>query len=156
MAEVRASRSKPIELQIPGFAAHRQPAEQVPQPSMLAKSRLTQLLAEVAHDIRSPIAVAQQLLHSLSQRVTRGERLADAESELLNQASLRLTQAHQWAEGILLERSLEHGQPVNVRRRFYPAQWRPGNRTVVTIAGGPASRAASMEWLGSIVAAVIS
>jgi signal transduction histidine kinase len=125
-AEGRANLSPPMELQIPSLVASSQASEKVQPLSTQAKSRLTQLLAEVAHDIRSPIAVAQQILHSLSQRVTAGERLDDAECELLNQANLRLTQAHQWTEGILLERSLEHGQPVNVRRRFYPAQWRLG------------------------------
>ncbi len=146
MAEAAAKRSEPIELQIPAVVANSQSAEKILQPSRLAKSRLTELIAEVAHDIRSPIAVAQQLLHSLSQRVTRGERLADAESELLNQASLRLTQAHQWAEGILLERSLEHGQPVNVRRRFYPAQWRLGIEPLLQSLA--VQRRVQLQWNG--------
>ncbi|MEZ6078699.1 MAG: hypothetical protein R3C56_24400 [Pirellulaceae bacterium] len=84
---------------------------------------MSQMLVEAAHDIRSPIAVAQQILSTVSQRVRRDGQMTKAETELLDEAQLRLTQANRWAEGILVEQSLVHGQPVNVRRRFYPLQW---------------------------------
>ncbi|MCA9160701.1 MAG: hypothetical protein KDA72_20360, partial [Planctomycetales bacterium] len=90
------------------------------------QAHLSQMLAEAAHDIRSPIAVAQQILSTLSQRVRRDGQMTKAETELLDEAQVRLTQANRWAEGILVEQSLAHGQPVNVRRRFYPIQWLRG------------------------------
>lgn len=110
------------------------------------QDQLRELLAEAAHDIRSPIAVAQQILALLWQRVQAGEKLTDSECELLRQANLRLTQANQWAEGILLDRRLEHGHPINVRRRFYPHQWlteiQPLLRTLAD------QRQVQVEWRG--------
>ncbi|MCC7335099.1 MAG: HAMP domain-containing histidine kinase [Pirellulaceae bacterium] len=112
---------------------HTQPASDRPgsfttaSDSLAAEhAHLSQMLAEAAHDIRSPIAVAQQILSTVSQRVRRDGQMTKAETELLDEAQLRLTQANRWAEGILVEQSLVHGQPVNVRRRFYPLQWLRG------------------------------
>lgn len=94
----------------------------VTQPTV-AHANLNHMLAEVAHDIRSPIAVAQQIISSLSQRAQPFSQWTSEQTELLHEAQLRLTQANRWAEGILVQHSLDHGQPVSVRRRFYPQQW---------------------------------
>ncbi len=86
-------------------------------------ARLNKMLVEAAHDIRSPIAVAQQILSTLAGRIQRSGQLLSDECELLEEANVRLTQANRWAEGILVEQGLQHGLPVNIRRRFYPHQW---------------------------------
>ena len=108
------------------------PQPAVPQPAVtqpavtqpaVAHANLNHMLAEVAHDIRSPIAVAQQIISSLSQRAQPLSQWTSEQTELLHEAQLRLTQANRWAEGILVQHSLDHGQPVSVRRRFYPQQW---------------------------------
>ncbi len=135
-----------VNLQSPNSTNSNQTAAIPREHNPLGQARLNQLLAEAAHDIRSPIAVAQQILHALSSRVRDGANLTGVEGELLSQASLRLTQAHQWAEGILLERSLEHGQPVNVRRRFYPQQWRTGIEPLLHSLA--AQRHVQLHWNG--------
>lgn len=91
--------------------------------SAVAHDNLKNMLAEVAHDVRAPIAVAQQIISTLSQRSQHLGQWTSEQTELLHEAQLRLTQANRWAEGILVQRGLDHGQPVNIRRRFYPQQW---------------------------------
>ncbi len=108
------------------FGWHRSLHDSPPSHSAQSASgtaTLNHLLAEVAHDIRTPIAVAQQIISLLEQGAHQAVRWTTEQSELLREAQLRLTQANRWAEGILLQHSLAHGQPVNVRRRFYPQQW---------------------------------
>ncbi len=85
--------------------------------------KLNGMLAEVAHDIRSPIAVAQQIISSVVQQAAAAGQWSAEHKELLHEAQLRLAQANRWAEGILVQHSLDHGQPVSIRRRFYPQQW---------------------------------
>ncbi len=110
------------------------------------RAHLSQMLAEAAHDIRSPIAVAQQIIAILAQRARRGGQLTDLETGLLEAAQMRLTQANRWAEGILVEQSLAHGQPVNVRRRFYPIQWLRGVQPLLNSLA--IERGVSLAWLG--------
>ena len=89
------------------------------------------LVAEAAHDVRSPIACASQILTAITRRL-RGEMQAEGQTlgnvsagelQLLEIANMRLTEANSWAEGILLGRSLLYGRPAVVRSRFYPGQW---------------------------------
>lgn len=86
--------------------------------------RFSGMLVEAAHDLRSPIAVAQQILWGFTERLKQDGRCTNEELEMLQVASTRLLQANSWAEGILLERRLENQLPANIRRRFYPHQWR--------------------------------
>ncbi len=110
------------------------------------RAQFKQLLAEAAHDIRSPIAVAQQLLRSLSGRAEyRSSAMLD-ELEMLEEAQVRLTQAMRWTEGILLDQSLAHGQPVNTRRRFFPLQWLGGVTPLFESLA--AQRGVALEWIG--------
>ncbi|MEO8270920.1 MAG: sensor histidine kinase [Aureliella sp.] len=109
-------------------------------------AHLSQMLAEAAHDIRSPISVAQQIISTLSQRIRRDGQFTTADTELLNAAQVRLTQANQWAEGILVEQSLAHGQPVNVRRRFYPLQWLRGIQPLLSSVA--IQHGVKLAWLG--------
>lgn len=81
-------------------------------------------LAEAAHDVRAPIAVAQQCLIALAHRVSAGTPLNSGDIDLLRSAQVRLSQATQWANSILLGRRLEQGQQSSQRLRFYPHQWR--------------------------------
>ncbi len=130
-----------------------QPVSDLPSAYSTAKgslaaehAHLSQMLAEAAHDIRSPIAVAQQIISTLSQRVRRDGQLTKAETELLDEVQVRLTQANRWAESILVEQSLEHGQPVNVRRRFYPLQWLRGIQPLLNSLA--IQHGVNLAWLG--------
>ncbi|MCA9133320.1 MAG: hypothetical protein KDA45_09205 [Planctomycetales bacterium] len=109
-------------------------------------TRYGQMLAEAAHDIRAPIAVAQQILVSLAERLKSGQRLTQGDAELLDVAKLRLVQANRWAEGILLDQSLEHGQAVNIRSRFYPQQWQAEIRPLLESLA--MQRHVRLEWRG--------
>ena len=109
-------------------------------------AHLSQMLAEAAHDIRAPIAVAQQIISAVSQRVRRAGQFSTAESDLLDEAQLRLMQANQWTEGILVQQSLAHGQPVNVRRRFYPLQWLRGIQPLLNSLA--IEHGVRLAWLG--------
>lgn len=109
-------------------------------------AHLSQMLAEAAHDIRAPIAAAQQIISSLSQRIRRDGQLTKAETELLDEAQVRLTQANRWAEGILVQQSLTHGQPVNVRSRFYPLQWLRGIQPLLNSTA--IEHGVNLAWLG--------
>jgi signal transduction histidine kinase len=115
---------------------------QLPQPHR----HLRQLLAEAAHDVRAPIAVAQQILASVVDRIRSGANLTSADQGMLTEASHRLTQAQHWAEGILTERRLEHGQPANIRRRFYPHQWLVEHQPVLNSLA--AQHRVQLVWIG--------
>ncbi len=78
-------------------------------------------LAEAAHDIKSPISVAQQIVAGVIESAQ--GTLPEQDLQLLNVAKNRLVEANGWAEEILVGRHLMHGTPVNIRHRFYPAQW---------------------------------
>ncbi len=134
------------ELQLPSRALAEAAPAPTPNESASSSVHLTQMLAEAAHDIRAPIAVASQILNALSSRLRSGVSLGSPEGDLIEQANLRLTQANNWAEGILLERRLEHGQPINVRRRFYPHQWRLGVEPLLESLA--ARRRVQLEWRG--------
>lgn len=109
-------------------------------------SQLAELVAEIAHDIRSPIAVANQIVGAVSQQARSTGGLSSGELELLDVASMRLTEANKWAEGILVGRCLEQGTPINIRRRFYPPQWRS---VVEPLLQGIASRKrVKLNWDG--------
>ncbi len=122
-------------------AAAASPAEPT-SPSL----RFNQLLAEAAHDIRSPLAVAQQIISSVARRANDRGSLSPSDAGMLQEANLRLSQATRWAEGILIDQRLVHGEPVNVRRRFYPHQWRieiePLLRSIA------AQRQVKLDWVG--------
>ncbi len=111
-----------------------------------SNTRLGSLLAEAAHDIRSPIAAAQQILSAVANRARSGEVLTRGEVELLDVANMRLTQASRWAEGVLVDRSLTHGQPVNIRSRFYPHQWQVTLRPLLDSIA--AQRRVRLSWVG--------
>lgn len=114
--------------------------------SLDQNAELAELVAEIAHDIRSPIAVANQIVGAVSQQARTTGGLSNGELELLDVASLRLTEANKWAEGILVGRCLEQGTPINIRRRFYPPQWRS---VVQPLLQGIASRKrVSLNWDG--------
>jgi signal transduction histidine kinase len=87
-------------------------------------SELSELLAEAAHDIRSPLASAQQILNYVGGRAKLGQALSGGDLAMLNAAASRLVQADRWAEAILVERNLRERRNGGVRRRFYPHQWR--------------------------------
>ncbi len=115
-----------FDLRNQGTKHHAESASNASGSPTTEQARLSQMLVEAAHDIRSPIAVAQQIIAILSQRAHLDAPFTAAETGLLDEAQLRLTQANSWAEGILIQKSLADGQPVNVRRRFYPLQWLRG------------------------------
>lgn len=104
------------------------------------------LLTEAAHDIRSPIATASQILHTISNKVRRHGQLSRSEIELLDQANLRLIQANDWAEGILLDRRLEYGRPLPVRKRFYPMQLQSSIRPLLESIAS--RRSVNLAWNG--------
>lgn len=81
------------------------------------------LLAEAAHDVRSPIASASQLISAVSDRARGLGNVTEAEIQLLTLANQRLAQANSWARGILTESRLERSSYVAIRKRFYPHQW---------------------------------
>ncbi len=135
--------------QAPNSDTHLPPPHSSPTASErldVGPARLNQLLAEAAHDIRSPIAVAQQIITSVTKRANTTGRWTKAETDLLAEASMRLSQATHWADGILIDERLLHGEPVNVRRRFYPHQWRaeiePLLRTIAS------QRQVKLDWVG--------
>ncbi|MCA9128441.1 MAG: HAMP domain-containing histidine kinase [Planctomycetales bacterium] len=103
------------------------PLADAPANSMPAASprelRFAQLLAEAAHDLRSPVAVAQQIIEALAAQSQAGGSMSPSELELMQVASMRLQQASNLTEKILIERSLEQSEAINIRRRFYPSQW---------------------------------
>ena len=109
-------------------------------------ARLKEMLVEAAHDIRSPIAVAQQILSTLAGRMQRTGQLASDQYELLEEANVRLTQANRWAEGILVEQGLQYGHPVSIRRRFYPGQWLAEIRPLLQSLAS--QRQVRLTWLG--------
>lgn len=104
------------------------------------------LLTEAAHDIRSPIATASQILRTISNRVRAHGQLTRGEVELLDQANLRLVQANDWAEGILLDRRLEYGRPLPVRKRFYPMQLQTSIRPLLESIAS--RRSVNLAWNG--------
>ena len=87
------------------------------------RGSLPALLAEAAHDLRGPLAAAQQALGLVLRRWQPGAAAAAEDRQWIAQAATRLAQAHHWADGILLEQRLQHRLPVAIRRRFYPHQW---------------------------------
>lgn len=91
--------------------------------SVVDRAAVQELLAEAAHEVRSPIAGAIQALMMVTQRAA-GQPLDTRELQLLQAAQVRLLHANRWAEDILAERSLNQRALPNVRRRFYPDQWR--------------------------------
>ncbi|GAB5402113.1 MAG: hypothetical protein Aurels2KO_03440 [Aureliella sp.] len=105
-----------------------------------------ELVAEIAHDIRSPIAVAKQIVGAVAEQARTTGGLSSGELELLDVASMRLVEANKWAEGILVGRCLEHGTPINIRRRFYPPQWRGVAEPLLQ--GIAARRRINLQWIG--------
>lgn len=83
-----------------------------------------QSLSEVAHDIRSPIAVAQQVIDTVLAQAQSSGSMNKSEIELMDIAAMRLQQASKISESILVNRCLERSKTLNIRKRFYPAQWR--------------------------------
>ncbi|MEM7479131.1 MAG: sensor histidine kinase [Planctomycetota bacterium] len=81
------------------------------------------LISEAAHDVRSPIATASQLISTVAQRMRGLGNVTKAELSLLDIANQRLAQASNWAAGILVDRRLEQLSAVSIRKRFYPQQW---------------------------------
>ncbi|HBE67408.1 MAG TPA: hypothetical protein DDW52_04590 [Planctomycetaceae bacterium] len=92
--------------------------------SLKLNSEIEDRIAEVAHDIRSPIAVAKQIVSAVAQQAQSTGTLSGGEIELLEIAASRLVEANKWAEGVLVQRCLQDGTPINIRRRFYPTQWK--------------------------------
>ncbi|MCA9192201.1 MAG: HAMP domain-containing histidine kinase [Planctomycetales bacterium] len=88
----------------------------------LLQQRYEQLLSETAHDIRSPIAAAQQIIADVAERIHRSSP-ASNEMSMLQSAQARLLQANDWAENILHARNLSPAFQVVMRKRFYPQQW---------------------------------
>lgn len=115
-------------------------------PSDKLQARLINLLSEAAHDIRSPIATASQIISTVTNRVRSHGTLTRGELELLDIANMRLVQASNWAEGILLDRSLEQGAPVVVRSRFYPPQWQEMVRPLLDSIAE--QRQVQLNWVG--------
>ncbi len=105
-----------------------------------------ELVAEIAHDIRSPIAVAKQIVGAVAEQARTTGGLSSGELELLDVASMRLVEANKWAEGILVGRCLEQGTPINIRRRFYPPQWRSVAEPLLQ--GIAARRRINLQWIG--------
>lgn len=81
------------------------------------------VLAEAAHEVRTPIAGALQALMMVTQRKP-GQVLEARELDLLRAAQVRLLHANHWAEDILSERNLNDHYRTSIRQRFYPDQWR--------------------------------
>jgi hypothetical protein len=114
--------------------------------TQLDQKRLQSLMTETAHDIRAPLAVARQIMAALKSRIDTTGLLRKEDASLLETAETRLAQASKWAEGILIFESLQHGEPVNVRKRFYPDQWRtelePLLQSLAT------QRHVRLQWIG--------
>lgn len=118
-----------------------------PQASILSSTaRLSELLAEAAHDIRSPIATAQQILGSIIDRSRAGFQIEQRDIKLLDGANLRLLQANRWSEEILAERNLTQRTATNIRRRFYPEQLRRGLQPLLESIAEKS--AVTLEWIG--------
>ena len=115
-------------------------------PEAIQEQRFAALLAEAAHDIRSPIATAQQIVGAVADRASVGRSLSEEDVQLLRSAMTRLAQANRWAEGILLERHLSQQLPTSIRRRFYPHQWR--NSMEPLLAGLAARHNIRLAWVG--------
>lgn len=108
--------------------------------------RFADLIAEIAHDIRAPIAVAKQIVSAVTDQARSTGSLSDGEIELLDVATMRLVEANKWAEGILIGRCLEQGTPINIRRRFYPSQWKTSVEALLCSVA--ARRRVSLNWIG--------
>ncbi len=120
------------------------PAEDSQQ---LMNSQATELLTEAAHDIRSPIATAQQILGFVAERWRSGQASAAQDIESLESASLRLQQAARWAERILVERQLGQRQLLaSYRQRFFPDHWLPSVEPLLRAAA--ARRQVHLTWSG--------
>lgn len=125
---------------------HSQPESRVSKDRPRSRDNLEALLAEAAHEIRSPIAVARQLLISVQDRLkhqlgTRGEV-----ANFVDIASGRLQQATQWAENILTWRRLFDRQPISVRKRFFPAQLK--QQVTPILMELAKAKNVDLEWIG--------
>lgn len=108
--------------------------------------RIQNLLAEAAHDIRSPINTASQILSAVLERIEATGHLGEPELRLLENAAFRMRQADGWAESILLARSLENGTSVVIRNRFYPLQLLELIRPLMNSVAD--SHRVTLEWIG--------
>ena len=133
VAEERVIQERNSEKRTSTFAA---PAE-VPTSPIKKLDQIADLLAEAAHDIRSPIATASQIISAVSMRARQALRpramhnnsqlltnLSISELDLLDHAHNRLREANSWIEGILIESRLRQEGTRPIRCRFYPQQWR--------------------------------
>ncbi|MFN3192118.1 MAG: sensor histidine kinase [Aureliella sp.] len=87
------------------------------------RERYDLLLAEAAHDVRSPVAAARQIIDSVSRRAAIHRTISDQELGLLRVANQRLAQANNWASGILASHRLTNSSGLSAIKRFYPIQW---------------------------------
>lgn len=87
------------------------------------RARYSKLLTEAAHDIRSPIATASQLITTVTARAREHKGITSQELSLLDIADQRLAQASNWASTILVESRLAGLSTRSLRKRFYPQQW---------------------------------
>ncbi len=108
--------------------------------------QLKSMLAEAAHDIRTPLGVARQILNRLSTQVRGRGSLSHQDMELLESANERLQQATEWVDGILVPGKLAGAEQPNIRQRFYPHQLLNILRPIVE----PLARAkgVKLEWIG--------
>lgn len=110
------------------------------------RSEVEDRIAEVAHDIRSPIAVAKQIVTAVAEQAQSTGKLSGGEIELLEVAAMRLVEANKWAEGVLVQRCLQEGTPINIRRRFYPSQWKAAVQPLLH--GVAARKRIRLQWTG--------
>ncbi len=104
------------------------------------------LLAESAHEVRAPLAVASQIIKAVQSQLSKPSPDIQAVRENLCIAEGRVQQASQWSENILTWRRLANGWPLPIRKRFYPDQWR---MTVEPILRGLAeAKNIQLEWTG--------
>ncbi len=108
--------------------------------------QLKSMLAEAAHDIRTPLGVARQILNRLSTQVRGRGTLSSQDMELLESANERLQQATEWVDGILVPGKLAGAEQPNIRQRFYPHQLLNILRPIVE----PLAKAkgVKLEWIG--------
>ncbi len=107
---------------------------------------LRHLLAESAHEVRAPLAVASQLIRaSLSQLPSTANELSDVR-RCLTVADGRLQQASQWAENILAWRRLAGGMPLSIRKRFYADQWKSIVEPILR--GLAEAKKVNLNWIG--------
>lgn len=118
----------------------------VEQSSESGPQQMQSLLAEAAHDIRSPINSASQILSAVLERIDATGHLGEPELHLIENAAFRLRQADGWAESILLARSLENGAPTVIRNRFYPLQLLELVRPLMNSIAE--SHRVTLEWVG--------